>query len=172
MKRTVLEDMTSVEMASFAKEILVRKLSERAHSRGDLAQALAKKQVPEEIAEAMLDKFETAGLINDAEFARSWVQARSRGKGLAQSVLAMELRRKGVDEEIARAALSELDPEVERQAAHDLVQKKLRSMGGLDQQVQMRRLVGLLARKGYSPQVAFKVVRHELNTEMEPLESL
>lgn len=172
MKRVPVEEMSPVEVASLAKELLVRKLSERAHSRGDLASALAKKQVPEEIAEAMLDKFETAGLINDAEFAHSWVQARSRGKGLARSVLAMELRRKGVDEETAREALSELDPEVERQAAHQLVQKKLRSMGNLDQQVQMRRLVGLLARKGYSPQVAFEVVRQELNAETRPLESM
>ncbi len=170
--KTPVEEMSPVEVASFAKEILVRKLSERAHSRGDLAQALAKKHVPEEIAEAMLDKFETAGLINDAEFAHSWVQARSRGKGLAHSVLAMELRRKGVDEEIAREALAELDPEVERQTAHQLVQKKLRSMGNLDQQVQMRRLVGLLARKGYSPHVAFEVVREELKAETQPLESM
>ena len=170
--KTPVEEMSPVEVASFAKEILVRKLSERSHSRGDLAQALAKKQVPEEIAEAMLDKFETAGLINDEEFARSWVQARARGKGLARSVLAMELRRKGVDEEVARGALDELDPDIERQTAHQLVQKKLRSMGNLDRQVQMRRLVGLLARKGYPPQVAFEVVREELKAETQPLESM
>ena len=172
MKRMAVEEMSPVEAAGFAKEILVRKLSERAHSRADLAQALAKKHVPEEIGEAMLDKFETAGLINDEEFARSWVQSRSRSKGLAHTVLAMELRRKGVDDEIAREVLSDLDPEVERQAAHQLVQKKLRAMGNLDQQVQIRRLVGLLARKGYSPQVAFDVVREELNQETQPLESM
>ncbi len=167
-----IEEMSLVEASSFAKEILVRKLSERAHSRADLAQALAKKHVPEEVAEAMLEKFESAGLINDEEFARSWVQSRSRSKGLAHKVLAMELRRKGVDDEISREVLSELDPEAERQAAHQLVQRKLRTMGGLDQQVQIRRLVGLLARKGYSPQVAFDVVRQELNAETQPLESM
>ncbi|MEO6473115.1 MAG: regulatory protein RecX [Aeromicrobium sp.] len=167
-----IEEMSLVEASSFAKEILVRKLSERAHSRADLAQALAKKHVPEDVAEAMLEKFESAGLINDEEFARSWVQSRSRSKGLAHKVLAMELRRKGVDDEISREVLSELDPEAERQAAHQLVQRKLRTMGGLDQQVQIRRLVGLLARKGYSPQVAFDVVRQELNAETQPLESM
>lgn len=167
-----VEEMTPVEQASFAKEIVVRKLSERAHSRADLAQALARKHVPEEISEEMLDKFEAAGLINDEEFARSWVQSRSRSKGLARKVLAMELRRKGVDDEITREVLSDLDPDVERQAAHQLVQKKLRSMGDLDQQVQIRRLVGLLARKGYAPQVAFDVVRLELDAEVRPLESM
>ncbi|MDQ3157990.1 MAG: recombination regulator RecX, partial [Actinomycetota bacterium] len=153
-------------------EVLVRKLTDRAHSRADLGQALAQKQVPAEVAEAVLDKFEAAGLINDGEFARSWVQSRQRSKGLARNVLAMELRRKGVDEEIAQEALSELDPDVERQAAHQLVQKKLRTMRGLDQQVQIRRLTGLLARKGYSPQVAFDVVREELDVEAQALESL
>ncbi len=128
--------------------------------------------MPAEVAEAVLDKFEAAGLINDGEFARSWVQSRQRSKGLARNVLAMELRRKGVDEEIAQEALSELDPDVERQAAHQLVQKKLRTMRGLDQQVQIRRLTGLLARKGYSPQVAFDVVREELDVEAQALESL
>ena len=162
--------MTEVEAASFARAILVRKLTDRAHSRADLAQALALKHVPAEVAEAVLDKFEDAGLINDEEFARSWVQSRQRSKGLAHKVLAMELRRKGVAEEIAREALSELDPDAERQAAHRLVQKKLGSMQGLDQQVQIRRLVGLLARKGYAPQVAFDVVRLELNAEAQALD--
>lgn len=164
------EEMTEVEAASFARAILVRKLTDRAHSRADLAQALALKHVPAEVAEAVLDKFEDAGLINDEEFARSWVQSRQRSKGLAHKVLAMELRRKGVAEEIAREALSELDPDAERQAAHRLVQKKLGSMQGLDQQVQIRRLVGLLARKGYAPQVAFDVVRLELNAEAQALD--
>lgn len=165
-------EMSDVEVAGFAREILVRKLTDRAHSRADLAQTLAQKHVPAEVAEAVLDKFENAGLINDEEFARSWVQSRQRSKGLARNVLAMELRRKGVDEEIAQGALSELNPDVEREAAHRLVQKKLRTMSGLDQQVQIRRLTGLLARKGYAPQVAFDVVRQELDFEAQALESM
>ncbi|MGZ5368175.1 MAG: regulatory protein RecX [Aeromicrobium sp.] len=172
MNRGPIEEMSDVEVASFAREILVRKLTDRAHSRADLAQTLAQKHVPDDVAAAVLDKFETAGLINDEEFARSWVQTRQRSKGLARNVLAMELRRKGVGEEIAKEALSGLDPEAERQAAHGLVQKKLRTMRGLDQQVQIRRLTGLLARKGYSPQLAFDVVREELDFEAQALESL
>ena len=71
MPRTPVEEMTPEELTSFAKEVVVRKLSERAHSRSDLAQALAKKQVPEGVVEATLAKFEAAGLIDDEEFARS-----------------------------------------------------------------------------------------------------
>lgn len=171
MPRTPVEDMAPEELSSFAKEIVVRKLSERAHSRSDLAQALAKKQVPEGVAEATLAKFETAGLIDDEDFARSWVQSRQRSKGLSARALANELRRKGVDAEISKAVLSELDPEVELEAAHRLVQAKLRSMSRFDDTTKIRRLTGLLARKGYSPQTAFDVVRQELGAERQALDS-
>ncbi|MCW2823775.1 MAG: recombinase RecX [Aeromicrobium sp.] len=172
MARTPVEEMTPDELASFAKEIVVRKLSERAHSRSDLAQALVKKQVPEGVVEATLAKFEAAGLIDDEDFARSWVQARQRGKGLAPRALAMELRRKGVDDEISKEVLSELDPAAEVEAAHRLVQSRLRSMSRFDDTTKTRRLVGMLARKGYSPQLAFEVVRHELGAEAQALDSM
>jgi regulatory protein len=122
--------------------------------------------------EATLAKFEAAGLIDDEEFARSWVQARQRGKGLSSRALAMELRRKGVDDEISKEVLSELDPEAEIEAAHRLVQAKLRSMSRFDDTTKIRRLTGMLARKGYSPQVAFDVVRQELGAEAQALDSM
>lgn len=167
-----MDEMTPEELTSFAKEIVVRKLSERAHSRGELAQALAKKQVPEGVVEATLAKFEVAGLIDDDDFARSWVQARQRGKGLSSRALANELRRKGVDDELTKEVLGELDPEAEIEAAHRLVQARLRSMSRLDETTKIRRLTGLLARKGYSSQLAAGVVRRELGAEAEALDSM
>ena len=155
-----------------ARQIVYDRLAVQARSRGDLEQALAKKQVSAEVAAAILDKFEDAGLVDDAEFARSWVQSRQRSKGLSSRVLAMELRRKGVDDELVSDALDELDPQMEIEAAHRLVQTKLRSMSTLDETTKLRRLTGLLARKGYSSQVAFDVVRHELGAEPEPLDSM
>ncbi|WP_229054215.1 regulatory protein RecX [Aeromicrobium sp. Leaf350] len=157
---------------ALAKQVLYDRLAERPRSRADLEQALAKKRVSAEVAAAVLDRFESAGLIDDAAFARSWVEGRQRGKGLAARALAMELRQKGIADDIARDALAEIDPDAERQAAHRLVQTKMRSMAGLDPQVQTRRLVGMLARKGYPPGLAFEVVRTELGAEAEPLESM
>jgi regulatory protein len=172
MARQTVEEMTPEELASFAKEIVVRKLSERAHGRGELVQALAKKKVPEGVVDATLAKFEAAGLIDDEDFARSWVQARQRGKGLSSRALANELRTKGVDDELAKEVIGELDPEVEIEAAHRLVRSKLRSMSRFDDTTKTRRLVGMLARKGYPSQLAFAVVRHELGAEDEPLDSM
>jgi len=172
MARQTVEEMSPEELASFAKEIVVRKLSERAHGRGELAQALAKKQVPEGVVEATLATFEAAGLIDDEDFARSWVQARQRGKGLSSRALANELRTKGVDDDLAKDVIAELDPEVELEAAHRLVRTKLRSMSRFDDTTKTRRLVGMLARKGYPSQLAFSVVRQELGAEEQPLDSL
>ena len=172
MARQTVEEMSPDELASFAKEVVVRKLSERAHGRGELVQALAKKKVPEGVVEATLAKFETAGLIDDEDFARSWVQARQRGKGLSSRALANELRTKGVDDDLAKEVIGELDPEAELEAAHRLVRTKLRSMSRFDDTTKTRRLVGMLARKGYPSQLAFQVVRDELGAEAEPLDSM
>jgi regulatory protein len=147
-----------------ARKILLDQLTGQARSRSELAGKLAAKLVPDDVATRLLDRFEEVGLVDDAAFARSWVASRQPGKGLARRALAQELRRKGIDDEVAREALDEIDPDDELEAARDLVRRKLRSMSGLDDTVRTRRLVGMLARKGYSPGVAFAVVRSELDS--------
>ncbi|TCJ28975.1 regulatory protein RecX [Nocardioides jejuensis] len=145
-----------------ARKILLDALTGAARSRKELADKLAKKDVPPAIASRLLDRFTDVGLIDDAAFARQWIASRQPGKGLASRALAQELRRKGIDDEVAREALDEIDPDDELEVARRLVQRKLRSMRGLAPEVATRRLVGMLARKGHGPGVAFAVVREEL----------
>lgn len=147
---------------SVARKILLDALTGQARSRKELRDRLAKKDVPDELAERLLDRFGEVGLVDDEAFARSWVESRQRSRGLARRALAQELRRKGVDDETARTALDDLDPAQEEQAARDLVRKKLRSLRGVDHATATRRLAGLLARKGYPAGLAFAVVRDEL----------
>jgi regulatory protein len=147
---------------SVARKILLDQLTGRARSRKELADKLASRNVPGDIATALLDRFEEVGLVDDGAFARTWVSQRQQGKGLSRRVLAQELRRKGIDDEVAKEALEEIDPADETAAAHGLVRTKMRSMQGLEDQVATRRLVGMLARKGYPPGLAFAVVREEL----------
>jgi regulatory protein len=148
---------------SVARKILLDRLSDQPRTRHELAETLAKKLVPDEVATRLLDRFEEVGLVDDAAFARSWVESRQSGRGLARRALAQELRRKGVPEEVAREALDAIDPDDETEAARALVRRKLRTMGRLDHQARMRRLTAMLARKGYPPGVAFAVVRDELD---------
>jgi regulatory protein len=150
-----------------ARKILLDQLTGQARSRKELSDKLAKKLVPVEIATRLLDRFEEVGLVDDEAFARSWVESRrfvgsGGGKGLARRALAQELRRKGIDDEVAREVLDEIDPDDEEAAARVLVRKKLRSLSRVDDPTATRRLVGMLARKGYGSGTAFAVVKDEL----------
>jgi regulatory protein len=151
---------------SVARTILLDQLTGRARSRKELRDKLSARRVPADIAERLLDRFEEVGLVDDAAFARSWVDQRQSagggGKGLARRALAQELRRKGVDDETSREVLDDLDPAEEEAAARELVRRKLRTLSRVDDQTATRRLVGMLARKGYSSGLAFSVVREEL----------
>jgi regulatory protein len=145
-----------------ARKILLDTLTGQARSRQELAAKLAKRGVPDELGARLLDRFTEVGLIDDAAYARQWVESRHRSRGLAPRALAQELRRKGVDDDDAKAALEQIGEDDQREAARALVDKKLRSMRGLDHQVATRRLAGLLARKGYAAGLAFSVVREAL----------
>ncbi|MEV0697665.1 regulatory protein RecX [Saccharopolyspora sp. NPDC050389] len=145
-----------------ARDTVYRLLAARARSRSELRQALLRKEVDEEVADAVLQKFVDAGLVDDASFTEEWVHSRQRYQGLGRKALGFELRRKGVDEHLVEAALSTVDGDAEVERARELVQRKLRTMRNLDHTAKMRRLVGMLARKGYSEGLAFRVVREEI----------
>ncbi|WP_198554330.1 regulatory protein RecX [Nocardioides alpinus] len=144
------------------RTILLDTLTGQARTRKELADKLAKREVPDDVAVELLDRFTEIGLIDDSAFAQQWVESRHRSRGLAPRALAQELRRKGVGDEEAKAALEQIDEDDQRTAARALVDKKMRSMRGLDPQVATRRLAGLLARKGYGAGLAFSVVREAL----------
>ena len=156
---------------SVARTILLNQLTGRARSRRELADKLAQKGVPDELATQLLDRFEEVGLVDDAAFARTWVEDRHASRGLAPRALAQELRRKGVDEEVAREALDQIDGDEQEATARALVRKKLRSLERFDEKTRTRRLIGLLARKGYAPGLAYAIVRDELGAEQESAES-
>jgi regulatory protein len=158
------------------RKILLDLLTGRARTRSELAAALAKKRVPEPLAASLLDRFEEVGLVDDAAFAREWVRSRQSSRGLARRALAQELRRKGIDEQTARDALDEVDPDDEVESARRLVRRKLRGAAALDRAVAIRRLTGMLARKGYAAGLAMRVVREELEAvghdvaDLDPVE--
>jgi regulatory protein len=148
-----------------AREICLRLLTDRARTRQELAQALARKGVPLAAAAAVLDRFDEVGLIDDAAFAGQWVRSRHQHRGLGRRAIAVELRRKGVADDVAGEALAEVDAESETRRARELVERKLRSLpvGTPEQRAAAaRRLVGMLARKGYGAGTAYGVVREAL----------
>jgi len=120
---------------------------------------MARRGVPDDVATAVLDRFTEVGLIDDEAFATAWVDSRHAGRALGKRALSAELRRRGVEDETIKHALDTVTDEDEQAAARALVQRKLATMSGLPKDTQTRRLVGMLARKGFSQGLALRVIR-------------
>lgn len=155
-----------------ARNICLRLLTGTPRTRKQLADALRKREIPDEAAEEVLSRFEDVGLIDDAAFADAWVESRHHGRGLARRALVRELRTKGVDSAVIDEAVGQLDSEQEEETARELVARKLRSTRGLERDKRLRRLAGMLARKGYGEGMALRVVRRALEEEGEDTEGL
>jgi regulatory protein len=130
-----------------------------------LAELLASRGIPDDVAVAVLDRYEEVGLIDDSSFAALWVESRQRGRGLARRALRQELTQRGISNEVVDASLSAITVEDERAAARALVMSKLRSTSRLERQARVRRLVGMLARRGYSSGMAMSVVLEALGDD-------
>ncbi|MCC9175920.1 recombination regulator RecX [Arthrobacter sp. zg-Y179] len=153
--------MTPEEAYAEAKAIVLRQLTASPKSRKQLETKLAEKDIPPDAAAAVLDRFEEVQLVDDAEFARLWVRSRSQSKSLARGALRRELTEKGIAPDLAAEALEQLSADDELEAARALARKKLQVSADLSDRgvrdKQTRRLVGMLARKGYSPSLGFRV---------------
>ncbi len=123
---------------------------------------MARRGVPDEVSERVLDRFGEVGLIDDAAFAQAWVDSRHHGRGLGRRALAAELRRRGVDNDVAAEALSAVSTDDEVVAAQALVSRRLPGLAALPKEVATRRLVAMLGRKGFAPSLAYRVVADAL----------
>lgn len=160
-------DRSEADHEAIVRMMLLDELERAPRSRAELRRRLARRLVPDDLAEQMLDRFAEVGLVDDAAFARAWVTSRQSGRGLSRTALSAELRRKGVGPDEIAAALTEIDAAEEEAAAATLVRRRSRSMSRLDHQTRTRRLVGMLARKGYSQGLALRVVREVLAEEAD-----
>ena len=148
-----------------ARQICLRLLTAAPRTRAQLAQAMRRGGVPAEAAEAILVRFTDAGLIDDAAFARAWVESRHHSRGLSRRSLSAELRRHGVQNDEIREAVDALDPEQEVATARHLVERKMASTRGRPPEARARQAAGMLARKGYPPGLAFRLIREVMQQE-------
>jgi regulatory protein len=148
---------------SVARGVCLRALTGAPKTRQQLAELLEKRGVPDDAAETVLDRFTEVGLIDDAAFARAWVSSRQSGRGLARRALSAELRAKGVEPEVAAEAVLAVGDDDERETARRLVDRKMSAMRRLDRATATRRLMGMLARKGYNGGLAAAVIREALD---------
>ncbi len=146
-----------------ARLICLRLLTAAPRTRAQLADVLRRRGVPEDAAEAVLSRFTEVGLVDDAMFATAWVESRHYGRGLGRRALAAELDRRGVSRDDIQAAVEQLRAETARATALALVERKIASTAGQPHAARVRRLAGMLARKGYPAGLAYSVVREALD---------
>lgn len=145
-----------------ARTIVLRRLESAPRTRGELSALLLKRNVPEDVAERVLDRFTEVGLIDDRAFAEAWVTTRHAGRGLGRRRLGAELRRREIAPDLVREALALVDPEAERARAREFARRRLLRMADLPAAVQERRVVSALLRRGYPAEVAGTAVREAL----------
>ncbi len=155
-----------------ARGLCLRLLTARSRTRAELSAQLAKRGYPDDVSDRVLDRLVAVGLVDDTDFAQQWVSSRRANAGKSRRALAAELHTKGVDNEVITAALAGIDAGAERDRAEQLVRSRLRRETTLAQDSKDdarvgRRLVAMLARRGYSQNLASEVVLAELAAERE-----
>jgi len=148
-----------------ARQICLRLLTAAPRTRAQLAEAMRHGGIPAEAADAVLARFADVGLIDDAAFARAWVESRHYSRGLSRRSLSAELRRQGIDTEEIREAVGTLDPEQEVATARRLVEQRMAGSRGQPPETRVRRLAGMLARKGYPPGLVFRLIKEAMERE-------
>lgn len=151
-----------------AHTIVLRQLTGQARTRAELARVMQRKNVPPGAAGRVLDRMEAVGLVDDAEFAQSWVESRQRRRHLSSTALRRELRAKGVATELTDQAVASVDAEGEYAAALELAERKHARMVGLGREVVRRRLSGVLARRGFGTGIIVGVLGEVLSDRTEP----
>ncbi|NMO89889.1 regulatory protein RecX [Actinomycetospora sp. TBRC 11914] len=155
-------DPQSKDPQSAARTVCLNLLTTRARTRAELSAELARRGFDDAVAATVLDRLVEVRLLDDTAFAEQWVDSRHRHRGLGRRALSQELRRKGVDAETADEAVAGLDADAERDKARELVRRRLPSLDRVEPPAAARRLVGMLARKGYGAGLSYEVVRAEM----------
>ncbi|MGI8591793.1 MAG: regulatory protein RecX [Nakamurella sp.] len=157
------DDQDRQQLAA-ARAICLRLLAVAPRPRAGLAQALRRKEIPDAVAEEVLDRLTDVGLIDDVAYAGSFVRTKHRDRGLGQAALRTELRRLGVDEESMASAVETVDTDAERSRATELIAKRVDAAMEAGPIAAKRRLLGLLSRRGYPSAVAVSVVEQALDS--------
>lgn len=152
---------------AIAKAIVLRQLANSPKTRAQLQGALAKRECDPEVAREVLDRLTEVGLVNDEAYAELYVRSKQNSRGVAKSVLRRELREKGVAADSVADVMNAVPEAAEEDRARALVRTRLPRLHGLDRSVQVRRLAGLLARKGYPSGLASRVVFEEIDQSAE-----
>jgi regulatory protein len=146
-----IEALTEEGAVESAYNRTLNYLSYRPRSRAEVITYLQKRDMTESLVKAVVDRLESAGLVNDEEFARFWIDNREQFRPRGMRALRYELHAKGIGDEIIDRALATVDIS---DSAYRAAGKKARQLRALDWPDFRRKLLDYLARRGFDYTVA------------------
>lgn len=172
--RGQLFDRTEEEALAPVHKRALGLLDQRARSRVELRDRLLRAEFDAALVDTVLDRLEGSGLIDDDAFAREWVRQRAARRGKSVAALDNELRGKGVGESARAAALEQISPADEESAARAVATKKARSVktppaDRAEYDKHLRRIIGVLARRGYGSGMSMRISREVLDERIAEL---
>jgi len=148
-----------------AREACLRFLEHRPHSRFELLTKLRRKGMSDAVSKQVLDRLTRVGLVDDAAFARAWVESRQRRRPQGRRGLAAELAKRGVSREVVEAVLSEQkETEGDLETALRALEPKKTQLRNLSREAAQRRASQFLLRRGFDYGTAREAVERFLET--------
>ncbi|WP_062072796.1 regulatory protein RecX [Demequina sediminicola] len=148
-----------VDEGERAREIALKALSGAPRSSRQLRDKLISREISEEVADEVVARYQEVGLLDDQALADSIARARHRERGKSRRVIASELQRKGFDAEEITHAVDQISDDDEVDAAEHLARKRWYQLENVPPDARVRRVVGMLGRRGYPPSLAFALVK-------------
>ncbi|WP_173922146.1 regulatory protein RecX [Agromyces sp. Marseille-P2726] len=158
-------DETGAERDARIDRLVVSRLRRSALSVAEVRAVLTEHGLDEAEIEEWIERYERLGYLDDARLAEQLVYVNGARRGRGSVAILHELTRRGVDAAAARAAVDELDPDIERRNALAAAERRVRQLAGLDRQTAERRLSAFLQRRGYSSGVVREAVRAVLGAD-------
>jgi regulatory protein len=131
-------------------------LNYRPRSENEVRRNLVEHQIPEEVAEGVLERLREAGLLDDARFAQTWVENRSEFRPRSRRALALELRQRGLEQADISKALEQVDEEAQAYQAALKQSRKIKATEWLEFR---QKLSSFLARRGFHYEVILPTVK-------------
>jgi regulatory protein len=164
LDETAVRELEAIAVAEKATEAAITFVSYRPRSEREVRDRLRRREFPAAAIDYAIDKLRGWRYLDDRAFAEFWVENRVEHAPRGRRALASELRAKGVDRDLVADVLDDTDLD-ESTAARDLARKRLRSLAGLDEETQRRRLAAYLARRGYTWDVVGPLLRELIGRE-------
>ena len=167
------ERRAAIEDPAVVLDAALRFLEVRPRSVGEVRRRLTGGGYRSDLVDAAIGRLTELGVVDDAAFARSWIESRDRVRPRGEHALRMELRQKGIDSEtivrtlderrsegLARSDGTDTGPLPDELAARRLLARHASALARVtDPRARRQRTYALLARNGFGPEIAAALSR-------------